>query len=255
VVAGGGEVGVDQAPSGQGLVGLPVAGDGLVAFGGFDAAFGGVARSQRRVHRSMAKRKVWPGPGTGLALALAPDRLPEWASRSGFPSTWPPAPPARPSMTWPFATNYVGASTPSRVSTCPPANSRCGRPSTSICWRMPLQGQPLSTPSTGSFMSACRHLPTPRRQRTDQPFFRSLGRGFRNPPSSTTTCITARRGKRSSGPVVAVPGPSGRRSCPGTSERAQQLRPSTVRLSGPWARRRRDRPLKVGRGPAGSGRS
>jgi hypothetical protein len=42
VVAGCGEVGVDQAPSSQGLVGLPVPGDGLVSFGGFDSAFGGV---------------------------------------------------------------------------------------------------------------------------------------------------------------------------------------------------------------------
>src|SRR3954452_17553533 len=42
VVAGGCEVGVDQAPAVEGVVGLPVAGDGLVSFGGFDAAFGGV---------------------------------------------------------------------------------------------------------------------------------------------------------------------------------------------------------------------
>src|SRR6266487_5734057 len=42
VVAGRGEVGLDQAPSVEGLVGLPVAGDGLMSLGGFDAAFGGV---------------------------------------------------------------------------------------------------------------------------------------------------------------------------------------------------------------------
>src|SRR6266498_4546468 len=41
VVAGRGEVGLDQAPAVQGLVGLPVSGDGLMSFGGFDAAFGG----------------------------------------------------------------------------------------------------------------------------------------------------------------------------------------------------------------------
>src|SRR5258706_9670347 len=42
MVAGRGEVGLDQAPAVEGLVGLPVAGDGLMSFGGFDAAFGGV---------------------------------------------------------------------------------------------------------------------------------------------------------------------------------------------------------------------
>src|SRR6266487_2797923 len=42
VVAGRGEVGLDQAPSVQGLVGLPVPGYGLMSIGGFDAAFGGV---------------------------------------------------------------------------------------------------------------------------------------------------------------------------------------------------------------------
>ena len=42
MVAGRGEVGLDQAPAVEGLVGLPVAGDGLMSFGGLDAAFGGV---------------------------------------------------------------------------------------------------------------------------------------------------------------------------------------------------------------------
>ena len=55
MVAGGGEVGVDQAPAVEGVVGLPVAGDGLVAFGGFDAAFGGI-KVTREPHIDFKKR-------------------------------------------------------------------------------------------------------------------------------------------------------------------------------------------------------
>src|SRR5450756_1187791 len=44
VVAGRGQVGVDAAPSGQGLVGLPVTRHRLVSFGGLDPALARVVR-------------------------------------------------------------------------------------------------------------------------------------------------------------------------------------------------------------------
>ena len=43
VVLGGVEVAADAAPAGEGALGVPVSGDGLVPFGAFDGPLGAVA--------------------------------------------------------------------------------------------------------------------------------------------------------------------------------------------------------------------
>jgi hypothetical protein len=63
-VGGGGvEVAADPAPAGEGDQGMPVAGDGLVALGGFGAALSSVVRSRCRLRVMRVLRSIRIGFG------------------------------------------------------------------------------------------------------------------------------------------------------------------------------------------------
>jgi hypothetical protein len=58
-VGGGGvEVAADAAPAGEGVLGVPVPGDGLVPLSGFGAAFADVVRSRCRLRVMRVLRSI-----------------------------------------------------------------------------------------------------------------------------------------------------------------------------------------------------